>query len=160
MNSVSRWWRSELEKKRQIKVRLERQWHFQEKTLKQNADLNEQYFHSVPKAVRKKVVSDLIERHRRAKRFEYRRYLAEFAEHRKKSKFNIKWVMIKRSMGVPPVEDEYARLFAHNIQKPELKLRINTEQIRKLIQKTSARQMLHEMQQLLGTNIIDAQMAA
>lgn len=68
--------------------------------------------------------------------------------------------MIKRSMGVPAVENEYVHLFAHNIKKPVLEFVITTKQIRKLIQRTSAKQMLYDMQRLLGTNSGDCQLVA
>lgn len=152
---VQRWWRAESEALRRNKLRVEKQWASQERILKSYAEREGTYLHSVPKSVRTKVVSDTVDRYRRARSIEYRAYLKQFTAYKKKNRYNVKWALIKQRMGIPPNASEYAALFACEIKKPKMSYEIDTVALRKLIQRTSKKQMMRDMQQLLGADCVD-----
>ena len=52
-------------------------------------------------------------------------------------------------MGIPAESEEYSQLFTIKIVKPVIEYRIIKDDLRKLIQRTSKKQMLTDMQKLL-----------
>ena len=64
--------------------------------------------------------------------------------------------MLKRQMGIPLVEKDIIALFNVRAVKPTMHFKIDDRNLQKIIIRKSKRQMMKDMQKLLGTdNIVE-----
>ena len=152
---VQRWFRHILTEKRKQKLAVEKQWRRQEKLLKMYAERDGEYFHSIPKQVRKYKISRMVDRYRLEQGMKYIKYLREMKDIHRKRRHDIKWMLMKQSMGLPPNVEDYVEIWKLDPAKPIMTYSISDKDLKGIIHRVSKRQMVLDMQKLLGSDIVE-----